>query len=103
MADNDYREKMLNQLSEIIEKMGSDDKGYDNIKKSLDILEVLEVLLAYTIYNTSNSMDTIRDSSEESYFNIKRRALAYYHKNKEASKTQVKSEKPNFEKIPNRI
>lgn len=80
MKKIDYRELMLKKLAAIIEEIGVGDEEYNSVKKSLDVLEVLEILLAFAIYNTSNSIDTIRDSSEESYFNIKRRAIYYYKK-----------------------
>lgn len=86
-----YRESLLNQLSEIIENHGANDKEYDNLTKALDILDVLEVLLAYTIYNTNVSADTIRDSAEESYFNIKRRALAHFRNDQEAERSKQRS------------
>jgi len=89
MASSEYRDKLLNQLTEIIENLGANDKDYDDTQKSLDILDVLELLLGYTIHTTCNSIDTIRDSSEESYFNIKRRALTFYRN--ETSKNPANS------------
>ena len=73
-----HRDTLIETISTAIEKSGQDDPTYDNIQKSRDILDVLENLLAYAICNTSISTDTIRDSCEESYVNIKRRALAMF-------------------------
>jgi hypothetical protein len=56
------------------------DSNYDNYQKARDILDMLEGLLAYAIYNTCISPETIRDSAEESYVNIKRRALEMFNK-----------------------
>ncbi|MCX7116609.1 MAG: hypothetical protein NTW94_01620 [Legionellales bacterium] len=71
----EHERHMFEEISQIIEKTGADDAGYVAEKKALDIFAVLESLLAYTIYATSVSPETIRDSAEESYVNIKRQAL----------------------------
>lgn len=70
-----YRDQMFDALSIAIENTGKDDPSYDNHQKALDILSVLENLLAYTIYSTCDSADTVRDSCEESHVNIKKMAL----------------------------
>jgi len=71
----DYREEMFNNLADVIENTGKDDKGYDGLDKARDILEVLESLLAFAIYNTSISEETIKQSAEESHTNIREGAL----------------------------
>lgn len=70
-----YREEMLSKIADIIEKTGQDDDAYVDHEKALDILMVLEGLLGYTIFTTCNDAGEVRDASEESYINIKRRAL----------------------------
>ncbi|MBA3662226.1 MAG: hypothetical protein H0W64_10880 [Gammaproteobacteria bacterium] len=80
-----YREQMLANISDVIEKTGAHDEKYDAFAKARDILDVLESLMAYAIYNTCISTETIRDSAEESYVNIKRRALAMFNKNQNES------------------
>lgn len=77
----DYRDEMFEELSKIIEKTGSDDTNYDDKQKALDILEVLEALLAYTIYSTSIDEKTILTSCDESYSNIKEQALSILENN----------------------
>lgn len=71
----DYQRQMFDAIGKILEETGADDQMYSNEEKALDILNVLESLLAYSIYNTCISAETIRDSAEESYVNIKKRAL----------------------------
>lgn len=85
-----HRDKLFETLSEAIEHNGKDDANYDNFQKATDILEVLESLLAYTIFTTCETSDHVRDATEESYINIKRQALRlmYQHleeKNKSKS------------------
>lgn len=70
-----YREALFDAIANTIENVGKNDPEYTPTQKSLDILDVLENLLAYTIYSTCNSLETVRDSAEESYVNIKKRAL----------------------------
>lgn len=82
----DHKKALLESLSLTIEKAGQDDPDYDNFDKARDILDTLESLLAYAIYNTCVSPETIRDSAEESYVNIKRRALAIWNNNEGAEK-----------------
>lgn len=77
----DYQQQMFEAVAKVIEEVGAGDKAYDDEKKALDILNVLESLLAYAIYNTSISAETIRDSAEESYVNIKKRALRMLKEN----------------------
>ena len=76
-----YADQMFTELSNVIENIGKNDKEYTNEKKAVDILNVLESLLAYTIYTTCNTTEEVRDSSEESYFSIKTQALAMMRKN----------------------
>ena len=80
MAENQtsYREKMLQDISQVIENTGKVDTTYTNYQKALDILEVLEGLLAYTIFTTCTTVENIRDASEESYVNIKKSALMMF-------------------------
>lgn len=73
--DTNYEQEMFANISTIIEKTGAADEAYTAEKKALDILSVLESLLAYTIYTTCIDAETIRDSAEQSYVNIKRQAL----------------------------
>ncbi len=70
-----YKEQMFDTLSTAIENIGKDDPSYTDHDKALDILDVLESLLAYSIFTTCVTSDNVRDSCEESYMNIKRRAL----------------------------
>ena len=77
-----YRDEMFDTRANAIESVGKSDESYDNYLKALDILEVLESLLAYTIYNTSDSPETIRDACEESFINIKKRALLMFENGK---------------------
>ena len=70
-----YREQMFDVISQAIENTGKGDESYDDHQKALDILGVLENLLAYTIYTTCDSAETVRDSCEESHVNIKKLAL----------------------------
>ncbi len=71
----DYERQMFDSISKIIETSGVGDSTYTAEKKAVDIFAVLESLLAYTIYTTCVNSETIRDSAEESYINIKRQAL----------------------------
>ena len=70
-----HSDELFEALSNTIENIGKDDPNYDDEKKAVDILNVLESLLAYTIYTTCLTTDHVRDSAEESYINIKRQAL----------------------------
>ena len=72
---SNYEKEMFANISTIIEKTGASDEAYTDEKKALDILAVLESLLAYTIYTTCIDAGTIRDSAEQSYVNIKKQAL----------------------------
>ena len=73
--EENYRETMLRQMADIIELTGKENESYTNEQKALDILEVLEGLLGYTIFTVCNDAGEIRDACEESFVNIKRRAL----------------------------
>ncbi len=70
-----YREEMLTKIADVIEQTGQKDDAYVDHEKALDILVVLEGLLGYTIFTTCNDSGEIRDACEESFINIKRRAL----------------------------
>ena len=76
-----HADKMFTELSNVIENVGKNDPEYTNQKKAIDILNVLESLLAYTIYTTCYTTEEIRDASEDSYFSIKKQALAIIRKN----------------------
>jgi hypothetical protein len=78
--NNSYKDQLFDSTSKCIEEIGKQDESYTNEAKARDILEVLEALLSYTIYTTCVSRDTIRDSCEESYFNIKKQALMLMEK-----------------------
>lgn len=82
MTETTYREQLFDALAREIENSGKQDASYTNQQKALDILEVLEDLLAYTIFNLCDNKDTIRDASEESYMNIKQRALLMFENNR---------------------
>ena len=71
----DYEKHMFEEVSRVIEGIGAGDSAYTPEEKALDIFSVLESLLAYTIYTTCISPETVRDSAEESYVNIKKQAL----------------------------
>ena len=77
-----YREQMFDTLANAIENTGKSDESYDNYLKALDILDVLEGLLAYTIYNTCDNAETIRLACEESAANITMRALKMFETSK---------------------
>lgn len=77
---NSKRDALLSQLSNAIESFDAMDASYAPERKAADILGVLEVLLAYAIYNTTETIDDARDSADESYVNIKRMAVAYHKK-----------------------
>ena len=86
-----YREEMLSKVADIIEKTGKKDDAYVDHEKALDILMVLEGLLGYTIFTTCRDSGEIRDACEESYINIKRRALQLHRDEKKegSSSTSV--------------
>lgn len=71
----DYKNELFDQMSQLLEDLGKDDEKYDGFQKAADVLDVLESLLAYAIYSVSISSETVRDACEESYVNIKKRAL----------------------------
>jgi hypothetical protein len=79
-----YKDQMFDTIAKCIEETGKNDSNYTNEAKARDILELLESLLSYTIYATCISKETIRDSCEESYINIKRHALALMDKEHKA-------------------
>ncbi len=76
-----YADQMFAELSTVIENIGKTDQEYTPQNKAVDILNVLESLLAYTIYTTSYTTEDVWESSEESYFSIKKQALAILRKN----------------------
>lgn len=73
--------KMFDEVALLIETFGKNEPDYSEQDKLLDIFNVLESLLAYTAYTVSNSPETIRDCCEESYVNIKKKALKLYADN----------------------
>ncbi|KTD15925.1 hypothetical protein E3983_02545 [Legionella israelensis] len=79
--DISYADQLFESLSDTIENIGKEDPDYDDKQKALDILNVLESLLAYTIYTTCITSENVRDSAEESYMNIKRQALEMIRRN----------------------
>lgn len=80
-SKKDYADQMFTKLSNVIEDIGKGDAEYTNQRKVIDILNVLESLLAYTIYTTCYTAEEVRDASEDSYFSIKKQALAIMRKN----------------------
>ena len=83
---NKYKDLLLKQISKSIELFGMTDKEYSDERKLLDVLDVLESILAYSLCNISIDIPSIRDASEESYVNIKRKAILYYKNNMESVK-----------------
>jgi hypothetical protein len=79
--DIDYAQEMVENISKIIEQTGENDKDYTVEKKALDIMRVLEHVLAYTLYTTCDDSDSIRDSAEQSYLNIRGQALRILNEN----------------------
>lgn len=75
-----YRDQLFDTLANTIENAGKGDASYDNYTKALDIMDVLEALLAYTISTTANSPESIHAACEESYENIKKRAFMMFEK-----------------------
>ena len=71
----DHAKDMFEDIANLIENAGKDDETYDAKQKLQDIFDVLESLLAYTIYTACITADNVRDCSEESYVNIKKKAL----------------------------
>ncbi len=80
-AKQNHADQMFKEISNLIENIGKNDQEYTNHKKAIDILNVLEGLLAYTIYTTCYTAEEVRDAAEESYFSIKKQALAILKKN----------------------
>lgn len=71
----DYGLEMFDKISEVLDGIGAGDESYTDEDRALDILNVLETHLAFTIYSTCISKETINESAKESYDNIKSRAL----------------------------
>jgi hypothetical protein len=80
-AKVDYPEFMFSQISKLIENTGKGDAEYTAKTKVIDILNVLESLLAYTIYTTCLTTEDVREASEDSYVSIKKQAVAMLRKN----------------------
>jgi len=80
-----YKERMYKVIAELFEKIGASNPTYSETQKATDILEVLVTLLAFTIYNSCPTTETIRDASETSYFQIKQMALAYFYQQQQAN------------------
>ncbi len=77
--NNPYKEKMYTVIAELFEQIGANNSSYSATQKATDILEVLSTLLAFTIYNSCPNSETIRDTCEAAYFQIKQMSLAYHH------------------------
>ncbi len=88
---NQYKEEMFQTIAELFEKIGTNDSEYSETQKVTDILEVLSTLLAFTIYNSCPTTETIRDASEATYFQIKQMALAYYYQEQQNHTTPTKT------------
>lgn len=97
MAENNYREQMFNDLVQVIENTGKGDDSYDDLQKARDILEILELILANSILATSINKETIRESCEESYINIRRIALSIYQDRKN-NKQEINDKSENLKK-----
>ena len=80
-AKIDYAEMMFTEISKLIENTGKGDAEYTDKAKAIDILNVLESLLSYTIYTTCLTTDDVRDASEDSYMSIKKQAIDMIRKN----------------------
>jgi len=78
MGHPTYREAMFNGVVQVLERVGREDKHYDTTQKPGDILEMLELILASSIAATSADREAVRESCEQSYFNIKKIALALH-------------------------
>ena len=90
---NPYKEEMFQHIAELFERIGTNDSKYSETQKVTDILEVLSTLLAFTIYNSCPTAETIRDASEATYFQIKQMALAYYYEQNQKKPNNVNSNK----------
>ena len=88
---NNHREELLGNIANIIETTGQDDADYQDKDKALDILMVLESLLGYTIYTSCLDEHDARDLCEESYVNIKRRALNLLRNETEVQDEEVET------------
>jgi hypothetical protein len=71
----DHAKNMFESIAVLIEETGKDDKDYNAKNKLLDIFDVLESLLAYTIFTACITPENVRDCAEESFVNIKKKAL----------------------------
>ncbi len=73
----DYKEIMLNNIADVLDKIGTDDSEYTDKQKTIDSLEVLEYLLAYGIANACIDRETIRDACDDVAASIKKLALIF--------------------------
>jgi hypothetical protein len=94
-GNNLYKERMYKVIAELFEKTGANNPTYSETQKATDILEVLSTLLAFTIYNSCPTAETIRDASEATYFQIKQMALAYYYQQQQQDKNANTLRTPN--------
>lgn len=70
-----YQDDLFSKMSQFIDSFGIQDVNYSPQQRTEDILNVLEDLLAITIFSISIDRETVRDASEASYVNIKNKAL----------------------------
>lgn len=73
--EQDHAKHMFESIAMVIEESGKDDKNYNAKNKLLDIFDVLESLLAYTIFTACITPENVKDCAEESFVNIKKKAL----------------------------
>jgi len=85
MGHPSYREAMFNGVVKVLESIGREDRQYDATQKPGDILEMLELILASSISATSTDRESVRESCEQSYFNIKKIALALHAEQHQAA------------------
>lgn len=90
--DSPYKEKMYTVIADLFEKTGANNPSYTETKKATDILEVLSTLLAFTIYNSCPNSETIRDTCEAAYFQIKQMSLAYHYQMQQENSRETKVE-----------
>lgn len=76
-----YADEMFAKISQVIEETGQKDPDYDDTKKANDIFNVLESLLAYTVYTTCVTKEHVEESTQMCYDNIKAQALEILEKN----------------------
>ncbi|OGV27214.1 MAG: hypothetical protein A3F18_07320 [Legionellales bacterium RIFCSPHIGHO2_12_FULL_37_14] len=70
-----YALDMFDKIATIIEDTGHGDKSYAARDKIIDVLDVLENLLAYTIYSASVTQADVKSCVKESFKNVETKAL----------------------------